>query len=105
MSASACSKPSERLNGSNPVRQFPLPQWEQKIDIERIREEIDRLTPREFAVLSWIAMGKQNSEIAVILGLSQKIIKRDVENILCVLTVENRCAAASIFHIWNPDGK
>lgn len=52
------------------------------------------LTPRECEVLAWIAEGKTNPEIAVILGLSHHTVKRHVEDILQKLAVETRTAAA-----------
>lgn len=53
-----------------------------------------RLTPREAEVLSWVAEGKTNSEIAVILHMSAPTVKRHVEDILGKLEVESRTAAA-----------
>ncbi len=53
-----------------------------------------RLTPREIEVLRWIAEGKSNAEIAIILGISVSTAKQHVERILAKLGVENRTAAA-----------
>src|SRR5690606_38548631 len=52
-----------------------------------------RLSPRECEVLEWIAAGKTNAEIAIILGLSVHTVKRHVEHVLEKLGVENRRAA------------
>lgn len=52
------------------------------------------LTPREAEVLLWIAQGKGNSDIATILGMSEKTVKIHVGHILEKLAVENRTAAA-----------
>jgi len=52
------------------------------------------LTPREAEVLLWIAQGKANADIAVILGMSDKTVKIHVSHILQKLGVENRTAAA-----------
>ena len=54
------------------------------------------LTQRESEVLAWIAEGKTNVEIAVILGISHRTVKRHVEDILPKLGVETRIAAASV---------
>ena len=54
------------------------------------------LTPRETEVLSWIAQGKTNHEIGVILSASTGTICKHVEHILCKLHVKNRTAAAVI---------
>ena len=54
------------------------------------------LTPRESHVADWLAVGKTNAEIAVILGTSARTIEKHVERVLEKLGVENRTAAALI---------
>lgn len=54
------------------------------------------LTPREVEVLTWIAQGKTNYEIGVILNAGTRTICKHVERILTTLCVENRTAAAAI---------
>ena len=54
------------------------------------------LTPREVEVLTWVAQGKTNYEIGVILSASTRTICKHVERILTKLCVENRTAAAAI---------
>jgi DNA-binding CsgD family transcriptional regulator len=54
------------------------------------------LTEREAEVLAWIAQGKGNYEISVILGAKPRTICKHVEHILRKLNVENRTAAAAI---------
>ena len=54
------------------------------------------LTPRESHVADWLAVGKTNAEIAVILGASARSIEKHVERVLEKLGVENRTAAALI---------
>jgi DNA-binding NarL/FixJ family response regulator len=51
------------------------------------------LTPREAAVLLWIAQGKSNTEIATILGLTESTVKKHASNILQKLGLGNRDAA------------
>ncbi|MFM8464821.1 MAG: response regulator [Burkholderiaceae bacterium] len=51
------------------------------------------LTLRETEVLSWIAKGKTNQDIAEILSLSLRTVKKHIENIFKKLGVENRTAA------------
>jgi DNA-binding NarL/FixJ family response regulator len=53
------------------------------------------LTKREAEVLTWIAQGKGNYEIGVILGARTRTICKHVERILTKLKVENRTAAAA----------
>jgi DNA-binding NarL/FixJ family response regulator len=52
------------------------------------------LSPREAQVLLWIAQGKSNEEIGVILGASRNTIKKHVLHLLEKLGVETRNAAA-----------
>ena len=54
------------------------------------------LTARETEVLNWIAQGKTNYEIGVILSACTRTICKHVERILSKLCVENRTAAATI---------
>ncbi len=52
------------------------------------------LSPREAEVLLWIAQGKNNEEIGIILGVSRNTIKKHVLHLLEKLEVESRNAAA-----------
>jgi DNA-binding NarL/FixJ family response regulator len=54
------------------------------------------LTARETEVLTWVAQGKTNYEIGVILSACTGTICKHVERILSKLCVENRTAAAGI---------
>jgi DNA-binding NarL/FixJ family response regulator len=54
------------------------------------------LTTREMEVLTWIAQGKTNHEIGVILSACTGTICKHVEHILRKLDVKNRTAAAAI---------
>ena len=51
------------------------------------------LTPKEIEVLGWIAQGKANSEIAIILGSSGRTVQKHVQNLLNKLQAENRVSA------------
>jgi DNA-binding CsgD family transcriptional regulator len=51
------------------------------------------LTEREAEVLAWVAEGKQNSEIAMILEISTATVRKHVENILRKFHCETRGAA------------
>jgi len=55
-----------------------------------------KLTPREVEVLLWIAQGKSNHDIGVILGAKTGTICKHVEHIFGKLNVENRTAAAVV---------
>jgi DNA-binding response OmpR family regulator/DNA-binding CsgD family transcriptional regulator len=50
------------------------------------------LTPRQAEVAYWVAQGKSNPEIAIILGASPRTIDKHMERILARLGVENRSA-------------
>jgi len=54
------------------------------------------LTARETEVLTWIAQGKTNYEIGIILSACTGTICKHVERILCKLHVKNRTSAAAI---------
>jgi DNA-binding CsgD family transcriptional regulator len=53
------------------------------------------LTAREIEVLQWLAEGKTNHEIAIILGVAAGTAKLHVQHVLAKLGVENRTAAAA----------
>jgi DNA-binding CsgD family transcriptional regulator len=53
------------------------------------------LTRREAEVLRWIASGKSNHDIGIILGASPRTICKHVQHIFTKLNVENRTAAAA----------
>ena len=50
------------------------------------------LTPRQAEVAYWVAQGKTNPEIAVILGASPRTIDKHMERILARLALEGRAA-------------
>jgi DNA-binding CsgD family transcriptional regulator len=52
------------------------------------------LTDREAEVAFWIAEGKTNSEIGLILGMATRTVEKHVEHLLEKLRVENRTTAA-----------
>lgn len=52
------------------------------------------LTNREAEVLLWVAQGKSNADVALILGMSEKTAKQHLGSIFAKLGVENRNAAA-----------
>jgi DNA-binding CsgD family transcriptional regulator len=53
------------------------------------------LTPREAEVLSWLAKGKTNRDIADILGMSPRTVNKHLEHIYEKLGVETRTAAVA----------
>jgi DNA-binding NarL/FixJ family response regulator len=51
------------------------------------------LTPREAEVLLWVAQGKSNSDVGIILSATEATVKRHVLHIFEKLSVETRTAA------------
>ena len=56
------------------------------------------LSPREAQVLDWVAQGKTNKEIGVILELSPRTVQKHLEHIYRKIYVETRTAAAAKAH-------
>jgi len=54
------------------------------------------LTPRETEVLSWVAKGKTNRDVADILGMSARTVSKHLEHVFEKLGVETRAAAAAL---------
>ena len=54
------------------------------------------LTPRETEVLSWVAKGKTNRDVADILGMSARTVSKHLEHVFEKLGVETRSAAAAL---------
>jgi DNA-binding NarL/FixJ family response regulator len=54
------------------------------------------LTPRETEVLSWVAKGKTNRDVAEILGMSPRTVNKHLEHVFEKLGVETRAAAAAL---------
>jgi DNA-binding CsgD family transcriptional regulator len=54
------------------------------------------LTPRELEVLTWVKHGRNTSEIASILKISERTVKFHISNIIQKLDAENRLHALVI---------
>ena len=80
--------------------------WESGRPMLLLRESADAMSPaslaplglsrREAEVLAWLARGKTNPDISIILGLSVRTVHHHVARILDKLHVETRSAAAAI---------
>jgi DNA-binding CsgD family transcriptional regulator len=64
--------------------------------LEEQREEV-QLTSRERDVLSWVARGKTNAEIAELLWLAPSTVRKHLENVYAKLGVSTRTAAVARF--------
>jgi len=51
------------------------------------------LTQREAEVLLWVAQGKSNGDIAIILSMAEKTVKKHMTSIFNKLGIEGRNAA------------
>ncbi|MEM9016344.1 MAG: helix-turn-helix transcriptional regulator [Verrucomicrobiota bacterium] len=79
---------------------FTLPTIRDFEELAEVGERVERLTPRQQAVIAWISHGKSNPEIVRILNSSRKIVDREITMIFDELGVENRMAASAIFIQW-----
>lgn len=61
------------------------------------RREVVRLTRREREVLSWVARGKTNAQVAELLWLSPSTVRKHLENVYPKLGVNTRTAAVASF--------
>ena len=88
--------------GTIVIRLASLPNgWLLSLEKEAPRLQIRALqllpiTKREAEVLFYVANGKTNPEIAVILGVSRLTVKKHLEHIFQSLSVETRTAAAAV---------
>ena len=55
---------------------------------------LDQLTPREFEILTLLAVGQSNARIARHLGLSEKTVRNQLSNVFSKLHVADRVQAA-----------
>jgi len=74
--------------------QQAVPEFKPNFDSARPLEEVLGLTPRVAETLLWLAQGKTNGEIAMILGNSESTVKKHVLEIFDRLGVETRTAAS-----------
>lgn len=64
--------------------------------VERAHVEALGLSRREAEVLTWVAEGKTNAEIAIILEMSPRTVQKHLEHVFVKLGVETRIAAANV---------
>lgn len=69
---------------------------EQRASGQAAPDRIATLTRRETEVLSWLARGKTNRDIADILGISRHTVSKHLEHLFEKLGVETRSAATAI---------
>jgi len=71
-------------------------------DTDLLKLEEMGLTGREAEVLAWVAQGKTNSTIGLILGISPRTVQKHLERTFHKLGVESRTAAAAqaLANLW-----
>lgn len=67
----------------------------QSVDRENARLNALPLTQREKEVLTWVARGKTNEDIGLILHISHRTVQKHLEHVFAKLGVETRTAAAA----------
>jgi two-component system, NarL family, response regulator DevR len=60
-------------------------------------QKIDRLSPQELRIVSLVAEGKTNKEIAGVMGLSDKTVKNYLSNAMEKLNTNRRSKTAALF--------
>jgi DNA-binding CsgD family transcriptional regulator len=85
------AKPLLRRRGT---RRLTVKRADGALLLEEARGEI-QLTPRERQVLSWVARGKTNAEIARLLWLAPSTVRKHLENVYAKLGVNTRTAAVA----------
>lgn len=71
--------------GDTPFRPVPVP--------AQAKVAPPGLTPREAAVMHWLACGKTDAEIAALLSISPRTVQKHLEHVYVKLGVETRTAA------------
>ena len=79
------------VRANTPQQTLP---WRAPPETERLMQAA--LTPRETEVLTWLARGKTNRDIAEILGMSHRTVNKHLEHVFEKLGVETRAAAAAL---------
>ncbi len=93
-SPAGCVLQLRLIAGVKPGRwQFLLQEASCKLISLHAFQQKTKLTPREGEVLHWLAEGKSNAAIAIILGVAEKTVGKHLENIYGKLHVENRASA------------
>ena len=84
----------ERLNEERLRDKIGAISFQPNFDSPAPLEEKLGLTPREAETLLWVAQGKSNADIATILGIAEKTVKKIMGHIFEKLGLESRTAAA-----------
>lgn len=64
----------------------------------RTHRRFAALTPREREVLQWVVQGKSNGDIAIILGLALRTVKKHLERVFAKLGIHSRSEAMALYY-------
>ena len=78
-----------------PLQAFPNSMLEQDDTAEAALSPQFGLTDREAEIVNWVALGKTNADIGMILGISEFTVKNHMQRIFKKLDVSNRAQAVS----------
>jgi DNA-binding CsgD family transcriptional regulator len=87
---------SPRLVKRLGLRKLTIERTSEGLVLTEMRSE-GELTTREREVLSWVARGKTNAEVARLLWLSPSTVRKHLENVYAKLGVNTRTAAVARF--------
>lgn len=90
------SKPSEPLIHRTETGRVIVRRSDEALLVAEEQSGIE-LTTREQEVLSWVARGKTNAEIAELLWLAPSTVRKHLENVYAKLGVSTRTAAVARF--------
>ena len=78
-------------------------EWLKGMSAPSSGSKLESLSPQEHAVVSRVAEGKTNKEIAATLGLSEKTVKNYLANVYQKLNISRRSQAAVFFAKQHPE--
>ena len=66
-------------------------------------DDVNSLTKREYEVIALLTHGRQNKEIARVLGITEHTVEQHLKHIYQKLNVGNRTEAAALY--WAQDAR
>ena len=87
---------SQKLTVQAGARRLSVRRSGSALLLEEMRDSLD-LTPRETQILSWVARGKTNREVAETLWIAPSTVRKHLDNVYAKLGVSTRTAAVARF--------
>lgn len=92
-----CFHGLKRCPRTREILQLAVPHFHAVLQrLDNISKGKSQLTPKEMEVLKWVAQGKSNWTISVIMGISERTVKFHISNILMKLDAVTRSHAVAI---------